>query len=100
MRVHAAGKAIVGHAVEAVEQLLAGEDLAGVLGQHGQERELAGREVDGPALARDVVAGQIDFQVAGAYKARPADLALSAPARRSTARTLATSSRGEKGLVT
>lgn len=96
MGVDAAIVAIVGHAVQPLEQLLPGEGLTGMLCQRHEQIELGAGQTKLLALAGDAATVQVDLEIASADQPRLVDPPRT---RRSTARTRATSSRGEKGLV-
>ena len=85
-----------------LEQLLATERPAGVAHEVDQQLELPGGERDDLAVATGLVGGDVDLHRPGVeQRRRPAPTGWSgALARRSTALTRATSSRGENGLAT
>ena len=61
MRINTAVIAIIGHAVQPVEQLGAGKGLSRVLSQHGQQVKLGAGEMDRLPGAGDIVAVQVDL---------------------------------------
>ena len=104
---HVAVERALGHVqiigVRALQELRATEHDPGALDQRGQDLEFGGRELH--ALAREgrLVAFDIELELAVAERARLDALcwvqSQSTSKRRSTARTRATSSRGENGLT-
>ena len=85
-------------APDRVEQLLAGDHLAPVLGEVLEQPELARRQVDRPVALGGLVALEVDGDVAEREAARTP--AWDRAARRSTASTRAISSMKLNGFVT
>ena len=95
--VDGARAARVAHPPDAVEQLVARDDDAGVLEQVGEEIELLAGQLDELAGDPDLARLRVDRDVAELEQLRRA---WSGSVRRRTALTRAASSRGEKGFET
>ena len=84
-----------------VEQLPARQGQPAVLGERLEERELAGREIDGCAADPGFPAGEVDLDRAGGDRGwTTVGRAGRCPRCGAGWRARATSSRGENGLVT
>ncbi len=80
-----------------LDQLHAVVDAAGVTGKRGEQLELGGRQVDFLALDQHLVARDVNDQIAKVEHLNGGLIGL--VTRRNRARTRATSSRGENGLI-
>src|SRR3989304_5938756 len=76
VRVARARVADVGALPEVLHDLVAGEDLAGPLGEEAEQLELRGREADGLPVDRDRVAREVDPDAADVERRAGAALAI------------------------
>src|SRR5438105_3140269 len=70
--VHRDRAPVAERAPDQLEQLVATEHLPRMLDEHAQQRELACRQLDLPALAADLVRCQVDLELPEAKRLMPA----------------------------
>ena len=72
--------------MQVIEQLFAGEGLAGAAGEQMQQFEFVGGEFDGIAVERDEIFFRVDFKPANANDAGRFDLATGSAEQRAHTR--------------